>query len=65
MREKRSGQDRRSGDNHLLFFDRRSGKDRRSNWDPAKRNLRFRNRDSERKNELDCQIRQNLASTRV
>ena len=65
MREKRSGQDRRSGDNHLLFFDRRSGKDRRTNWDPAKRDQKFRKCDTERKNELDCQIRQNLVSSRV
>jgi hypothetical protein len=65
MREKRSGQDRRSGVNHLLFFDRRSGKDRRSNLDPARRNPRFRKRDTERNKEQDYQIKPNLPSSRV
>jgi hypothetical protein len=51
MREKRSGRDRRSGENHLLFFERRAGKDRRSNRGPAKRSLVFRRRDTERKKE--------------
>jgi hypothetical protein len=51
MREQRRCQDRRSGVNHLLFFDRRSGKDRRSNWDPTKRSLIIRRPDTERKKE--------------
>ncbi len=65
MSEKRSGQDRRSGVNHMLFFDRRSGKDRRSNNGPAKRSLKFRGSDTERRNELNYQIRPNLPSTGV
>jgi hypothetical protein len=51
MREKRSDKDRRSGENHMLFFDRRTGKDRRSNSGPEKRSLIFRRRDTERKKE--------------
>ena len=51
MSEKRSGQDRRSGVDHMLFFDRRTGKDRRSNRNPAKRTLIFKRRDTEKKME--------------
>ena len=40
MSEKRSGQDRRSGVNHMLFFDRRSGRDRRFKNGSAKRSLK-------------------------
>jgi hypothetical protein len=65
MSEKRSGQDRRSGINHMLFFDRRSGKDRRSNDGPAKRNLKFRGSDTERRNELNYQLKPNLLSSRI
>jgi hypothetical protein len=65
MSEKRSGQDRRSGVNHMLFFDRRSGKDRRSKNGPAKRSLKFRGSDTERKKELNYQVKQNLPSSRV
>ena len=59
MTEKRSGKDRRSGVNHMLFFDRRSRKDRRSDNGPAKRNLKFRG------NELNYQIKPNLPSSRI
>jgi hypothetical protein len=41
MREKRSGRDRRSGENHLLFFERRAGKDRRSMIPKEKRKRLF------------------------
>ncbi len=51
MSEKRSGQDRRSDANQMLFFDRRAGKDRRSNRNPAIRSLIFRRRNTERKKE--------------
>ena len=51
MSEKRSGHDRRSGVDHMLFFDRRTGKDRRSKRNPAQKGLIFRGRDTERKEE--------------
>jgi len=60
MSEKRSGKNRRSGVNHMLFFDKRSGKDRRSNKGPANRSLIFRGSDTERRNELNYQIKQGL-----
>lgn len=65
MREKRSGGDRRSGVDYLLFFDRRSGKERRSNLGHAKRSLKFRGSDTEKKNELKYQIKPDLPSSRV
>lgn len=65
MSAKRSGKDRRSGVNHMLFFDRRSGKDRRSNKGPAKRSLKYRGSDTVRKNELNYQIKPNLPSGRL
>ena len=65
MSEKRSCRDRRSGVNHMLFFDRRSGKDRRSKNGPAKRSLKFRGSDTEIRNELNYQIKPNLPSSRI
>ena len=65
MREKRSSKDRRSGVNQMLFFDRRSGKDRRSNNNLAKRSLKLKGSDTERRNELNYQIKPNLRSSRI
>jgi hypothetical protein len=59
MSEKRSGQDKRSGVNHPLFFDRRSGKDRRSTSGTTKKNLIFRKRSTDKEKQkavLDSQL---------
>jgi hypothetical protein len=64
MSDQRSGNDRRSGVNKMLFFDRRSGKDRRSKNDPIKTSLKFRGIDIRKSKELNNQIKPNLLSSR-